>query len=453
MYKNVPDVWFDTLDKLREEYEFGRMLGSGVYADVFVVKNRATGENSAAKHFSKRTTISEANQIHFAPDHKALLEEVAILKLLGGRENCMRLNGVLETPHDLYVLCELCDNDLMSHVSSLQHVTEEDASGWSAGLLSAVAHCHRNYVMHRDLKPENLLVGDRLILGDFGSAVRFKRDERFNVERGSSFWSSPETWANDYDYRADNWSCGLIILVLVDGMMSSGQIKELHALGLDAAFAHGVKYDQKTPHELSADLKFLLKGLLSRNPNKRLSAEDALKLNWVKRKQTHNVLSSAKANAGAYVSARQLERSLHAAFFTLLTETQRSELHKRLQTQNHFLLDKEESKSVDDKDQIVVSSKDLMECLEGFPPGVEKILKDAPPNTLLHVALSPDTAAKRRLHRRSSSSAVKGLDNSGHPLLQPHLMKSITDDVSETPPQPRPTIFKSLTTATMDATW
>ena len=142
MYKNVPDVWFESLDQLREEYEFGRILGSGVYADVFEVKNRKSGENSAAKHFSKRTTISEGNQIHFAPDHKALLEEVAILKLLGRRENSKRMNGELETPHDLYVLCELCDNDLMSHVSSLHHVTEEDASGWAEGLLSAVAHCH-----------------------------------------------------------------------------------------------------------------------------------------------------------------------------------------------------------------------------------------------------------------------------------------------------------------------
>lgn len=462
LYKNVPDVWYDSLDLLRADYDFGKPLGAGVYAQVFEIVNKHTKLKSAAKHFSKRTTISDGNEIHFAPEAKELLEEVAIMKLLAGQNHCLRLDGVLETPTEFYMLMELCQADLMRHVETGHNrdVMESDAAEWAHCLLTAVAHCHALKVMHRDIKPENVLVTSerRVVLGDFGSAVRFEQhDMRFTHERGSSFWSSPETWSNDYDYRADNWSCGLVILVLVDGMLTSGQIRELHALGLDAAFAHGVKYDGKKAHQLSKELTELLKGLLCRDPAKRLTAENALKLLWFKRRDASAVLPAARANAGAYVSSKQVERALHAALYALLDAHQRDMLRTAL-NRDHALHAREEDDAteeakvpVNQRTQsepatlpvLIVSTAKLVSALEELDLSeVLPVINASPPEALLHVTLGNPTRQVRRY--QSSLTDVAGLDGSGHPLFggaRPKLNRGRSMDVtwpkrsSSLPPQ------------------
>ena len=338
MYKDVPDVWYDTKAMVEEKYEFGSHLGSGVYADVVMMRDKKTGLEVAAKHFSKRAHV-EANTVMWAPEARALVEEVAILKLLNGRKNCMRLLGLVETPDDLWLLTEFCEQGDLMH--TIEHrkadVTEAEGARWSSHILSAVAHCHANFVMHRDIKPENILVKgteETCILGDFGSAVRWTSTEHFHEERGSSFWSAPETWAGDYDFRADNWSVGLIVLVIVDGLPSSEEIRLLHMANLKSAHAHSIKYEKKIHHPISDDLLDLLNGLLAKDPAKRLSASAALKTSkWLRTSEIETktpTLTAARANAIRFNATAKVERALHLALRTLITSLQRRKLRDLL---------------------------------------------------------------------------------------------------------------------------
>ena len=165
----------------------------------------------------------------------------------------------------------------------------QDAAGYVEDILSGVAHCHARNIMHRDIKPENVLVqvsfnstderrpddskcatktyselspqkdwfvlrgirartnlnwqaeasrrdGGRAVLCDFGSAIQWDATAktRFHTQLGSPFWSSPETWNLNYDYRADVWSCGVVALVMIAGMLSSHEIALLHYEGIQA---------------------------------------------------------------------------------------------------------------------------------------------------------------------------------------------------------------------------
>lgn len=128
MYKEDPEVWYDSTTQLKVDYNLGTSLGEGMFAKVLVVTRRRDGARFAAKRFKKRASINEANEFSVAPSSSVLQREVVILRLLGGAHNCLCLKGVLETPADLYVLTELCGGgDVMQHIETQARFTEEDA--------------------------------------------------------------------------------------------------------------------------------------------------------------------------------------------------------------------------------------------------------------------------------------------------------------------------------------
>lgn len=67
--------------------------------------------------------------------------------------------------------------------------------------LKALRHLHRQGIVHRDLKPENVLMsstsaGARVILTDFGQAIKVSGDRRYHPKRmetlcGTLEWVAP----------------------------------------------------------------------------------------------------------------------------------------------------------------------------------------------------------------------------------------------------------------------
>ena len=61
-------------------------------------------------------------------------------------------------------------------------------------ILSAVFYMHQKNVMHRDIKPENMLYdieSKALKIIDFGTAVKFKRDEKLKGLVGTPYYIAP----------------------------------------------------------------------------------------------------------------------------------------------------------------------------------------------------------------------------------------------------------------------
>lgn len=135
-------------------------------------------------------------------------------------------------------------------------------------LLEALSYCHRQSVFHGDIKPENLLLDGEmnLKLTDFGTARRSRHTSRIRLSEGetllcSSAYVSPELFRHhtpilppeappqtifreggeldeaedgedaliglsnsEYDAgKADSWSCFVVFLVLLTGMMPFGR--------------------------------------------------------------------------------------------------------------------------------------------------------------------------------------------------------------------------------------
>ena len=88
-------------------------------------------------------------------------------------------------------------------------------------LFSALNYCHKIKIIHRDLKPENILISKkendfaRIKICDFGTSQIFKKGEMQKEFVGSAFYIAPEVIKENYNFKCDLWSCGIIMYVLL----------------------------------------------------------------------------------------------------------------------------------------------------------------------------------------------------------------------------------------------
>jgi len=84
-----------------------------------------------------------------------------------------------------------------------------------------------------------------------------------------------------YSYEIDNWCMGICLYGLITGTMpfmceDMGKVNYLVQYGEPT-------YKEEGWYKCSNDAKVLVKGLLTKEPKKRLTAEGALKHKWLKK--------------------------------------------------------------------------------------------------------------------------------------------------------------------------
>ncbi|MCR5219703.1 MAG: DUF6273 domain-containing protein [bacterium] len=132
---------------------------------------------------------------------------------------------------------------------------------------------HQNNLLHLDLKPSNILLRSvhplDLVLIDFGIATVLDADmsKKFTQVRGTPMYQSPESYSGGMGRPTDWWSLGMILLEIAAGVHPFRGLSE-----------RVIKYAIATepveiPDHLNAGQKELLRGLLTRDPEKRWNYE------------------------------------------------------------------------------------------------------------------------------------------------------------------------------------
>jgi len=171
-------------------------------------------------------------------------------------------------------------------------------------ILSAVAHCHANWVLHRDLKTSNLLMNNRgqIKVADFGLARTFGDPLGRMTELVVTLWyRAPEILlgAKTYSTAVDLWSVGCIFgeLLLNESLFQAkGEIEMLAMISkllgpptedswpgyLDLPLAKTISFPAKTtsvrarfPYVSEAG-RDLMGRLLCYDPERRITAEEAM---------------------------------------------------------------------------------------------------------------------------------------------------------------------------------
>ncbi|KAF3619243.1 Calcium-dependent protein kinase 2 [Capsicum annuum] len=263
---------------LKEFFSIGKKLGQGQFGTTFKCIEKGTRKEYACKSIAKRKLLTD-------DDVEDVRREIQIMHHLAGHPNVISIKGAYEDAVAVHVVMEHCaGGELFDRIIQRGHYTERKAAELTRTIFGVVEACHSLSVMHRDLKPENFLFVDQkedslLKTIDFGLSVFFKPGERFTDVVGSPYYVAPEVLKKRYGPEADVWSAGVIVYILLSGVPPFWAENEQ---GIFEQVLHGdLDFSSDPWPSISEDAKDLVRGMLVRDPRKRLTAHEVLCHRWV----------------------------------------------------------------------------------------------------------------------------------------------------------------------------
>ncbi|XP_057182978.1 calcium/calmodulin-dependent protein kinase (CaM kinase) II beta 1 isoform X4 [Triplophysa rosa] len=272
-----------TCTRFTDECQLYEELGKGAFSVVRRCVKLSTGQEYAAKIINTKKLS--------ARDHQKLEREARICRLLK-HPNIVRLHDSISEEGFHYLLFDLVTGgELFEDIVAREYYSEADASHCIQQILEAVLHCHQMGVVHRDLKPENLLLASKcknaaVKLADFGLAIEVQGDQQawFGFA-GTPGYLSPEVLRKEaYGKPVDIWACGVILYILLVGyppFWDEDQHKLYQQIKAGAYDFPSPEWDTVTP-----EAKNLINQMLTINPAKRITAQEALKHPWVCQRST-----------------------------------------------------------------------------------------------------------------------------------------------------------------------
>ena len=345
-------------DNIFDEYELKDKLGEGAYGCVYKVQQKTTNYLRAVKAIKKKNV-----------DYDEFNNEIEVLKAID-HPNIIKLFDCYQDKRYYYMVEEYCSGgDLFDYIQKEKHFTENKAGSIFNQLLSAVNHLHKKSIVHRDLKPENIVLIETknkevfIKLIDFGTSITIK-GKNLTQELGTIYYIAPEVFMNNYNEKADIWSCGIILYTMLCGHPPFCGNKENI---IKSKILHSkLVFPSKEFKNVSEDAIEYIKILLSYNPDKRPTAEEALNNKW---------LTSINNQGNKKLSEYIISNLIKFRSTVGLQKATVSFLTNQISINEEIKKLKEEFDKIDINKDGEISKEELVKCLEVLYPSQEAKLR------------------------------------------------------------------------------
>uniref|UniRef100_A0A3Q0QVQ0 Calcium/calmodulin-dependent protein kinase (CaM kinase) II beta 2 n=1 Tax=Amphilophus citrinellus TaxID=61819 RepID=A0A3Q0QVQ0_AMPCI len=248
-----------TCTRFTDEYQLYEELGKGAFSVVRRCVKLCTGQEYAAKIINTKKLS--------ARDHQKLEREARICRLLK-HPNIVRLHDSISEEGFHYLLFDLVTGgELFEDIVAREYYSEADASHCIHQILESVHHIHQHDIVHRDLKVSTCRAAS-------ASLTPLTPPSFF-----TGLLSACPTCLLVCCYGL--WVILYILLVGYPPFWDEDQHKLYQQIKAGAYDFPSPEWDTVTP-----EAKNLINQMLTINPAKRITAQEALKHPWVCQRST-----------------------------------------------------------------------------------------------------------------------------------------------------------------------
>eukprot|EP01098_Paradermamoeba_levis_P003063 TRINITY_DN1432_c0_g1_i10.p1 TRINITY_DN1432_c0_g1~~TRINITY_DN1432_c0_g1_i10.p1 ORF type:complete len:380 (+),score=66.81 TRINITY_DN1432_c0_g1_i10:426-1565(+) len=258
-------------------------IGSGAFAVVKLAIEKKTGQRYAIKIIDKKK-FSMNNRSR----KDVIMDEVNILMKVK-HPNIIFIKEVFDSPNQLCIVLELSNGgELFDRIVKNGRFSEERCQNLFYQMLLAVEYLHSVGISHRDLKPENILLqnlnDDVIKISDFGLSRIIGEGSFMKTLCGTPQYLAPEILTSvqkeeGYGKEVDLWSLGVILYILLCGYHPFDDTKPIPVL--KQIRKGDFSFPEKDWGSISDSAKDLVRGLMTVEPSKRLTATQALNHPWM----------------------------------------------------------------------------------------------------------------------------------------------------------------------------
>ena len=297
------NLWFEKLKlatgytNLLDIYEVKHKLGNGKFGLVKLGINKKTNQKVAIKIMNKKQMNTS--------DLELVRTEIEILKICQ-HPNIIKLYEIFENVDYFYIIMEYCSGgDLFSYLE--RHgfkLKEERASIIMHKLCASIYYIHQYGICHRDLKPENVLMTSKnensdIRLLDFGLSKIIGPNETCKEPYGTLTYCAPEILLDElYTKQVDLWSLGVMTYLMLTGRLPFHDRID-REIARKAVFCEP-DYSDLLWDGISDEAKDFVKKLLKKKGNERMTIEETLDHEWIKKYAKEKILekrNKSKDNA------------------------------------------------------------------------------------------------------------------------------------------------------------
>ncbi|MGW5425648.1 protein kinase domain-containing protein [Streptomyces sp. NPDC004059] len=266
----------DVVRVIAGRYRLEARIGRGGMGVVWRALDQVLGRRVAVKELLPDDSLSEGDARRRRD--RTFREARAVAQLR--HPHIIVVHDVVEQDERPYLVMELVDGGSLADLVSRQGpVDAAEAARIGIALLGAVRTAHEAGVLHRDIKPANVLIESgtgRVVLTDFGIA---QVAGATTLTETGSFVGSPEYTAPERmsgvrtGPESDLWSVGALLCTVLSGE----SLFRRDSLG---GILHAVVAAEIRPPVEAEPLLPVVRGLLERDPDRRLGAADAERMLW-----------------------------------------------------------------------------------------------------------------------------------------------------------------------------